>query len=36
VTIELFQPMRMPPEAPSEGEYSNLLKRLGASFLIKL
>jgi hypothetical protein len=32
---ELFQPRRMPPEVPVEGEKANLLKRLGASFLMK-
>ena len=33
--IELFQPIRMPPEAPADGEKANLSKRLGANFLIK-
>jgi hypothetical protein len=30
--IELFHPIRIPPELPTEGEKANLLKRLGASF----
>ena len=35
VKIALFHPIRNPPEAPSEGEKANLLKRFGASFLMK-
>jgi hypothetical protein len=32
---ELFQSRRIPPELPLEGEKANLLKCLGASFLMK-
>jgi hypothetical protein len=34
--MELFHPIRMPPEFPTEGEKANLLKRFGGSFLIKV
>jgi hypothetical protein len=33
--IELFHPIRIPPEVPSEGEKANLLNRLGANFFMK-
>jgi hypothetical protein len=35
VKMELFHPTRIPPEAPTEGENSNLLRCFGANFLMK-
>jgi hypothetical protein len=34
--IDEFDIMRMPPEAPTEGEYTKLSKCLGQNFLINL
>jgi hypothetical protein len=33
--VELAQRTRRPPEAPTEGTYSNLSNRRGANFLMK-